>query len=162
MILLHFQLFSAFQLEFTSNIQTYACSIYMDCPTFLCAFSRFLRDAIPIFLCQRLIGMIHTHTYICKVHTCIHCTYIRACTHTHTHTYIHAPNHLSQPRKQHNRIERLYCHTLSLPISSTRISSKVTICDFKVHSMLHSHVSSWPFPPCTPFCPECLSSQQSL
>ena len=51
MILLHFQLFSAFQLEFTSNIQTYACSIYMDCPTFLCAFSRFLRDAIPIFLC---------------------------------------------------------------------------------------------------------------
>ena len=59
MILLHSQLFSSFQLEFTSDIQTFACSIRIV-PLFF-AFSRFFRDAIPIFLCQTLTGM---HTYL--------------------------------------------------------------------------------------------------
>ena len=43
----HDKLFSTFQLEFTSDIRIV--------PLFF-AFSRFLRDTIPIFLCQTLTG----------------------------------------------------------------------------------------------------------
>ena len=50
------RLFSSFQLEFTSDIQTFASSIRIV-PLFFPAFSRFLRDAIPIFLFQTLTGM---------------------------------------------------------------------------------------------------------
>ena len=86
MILLHSRLFSAFQLEFTSDIRTFACSIrIVPLFFFLFAFSRFLRDAILIFLCQTLTGMHLVMVVIvdASLHACvIHKAHLPTCTHT--------------------------------------------------------------------------------